>query len=141
MPFSQLQKCPIESFAHLKKILYYLSFISVVVVQSPCRVWLFVTPFTAACQASLTLTISRSLPKFTSIASVMPFSHLILWHPRLLLPSIFPSIRDFYKESVVCISWPQYWSFRFSISPSNEYSGLISLKLYWLVWSPSCLRS
>ena len=99
------------------------------------------TPCTAACQASLTLTISQSLPKFISIASVMPFSHLILWRPLLLLlPSIFPSIRDFSKESAVCISWPKYWNFSFSLSPCNEYSGLISLKPEWLVWSHTCLR-
>ena len=101
----------------------------VVVVQSPSRVQLFATPGTAACQASLSLTISQSLPKFMLIALVMPSSHLILWHRLLLLPSIFPSIRDFSSESSVCIRWPKYWNFSFSISPSNEYSGLISLKI------------
>ena len=104
---------------------------SVVVVQSPSHVWLFVTPWTAACQTSLSLTISRSLPKFMSIASVMPSSHLILWRPLFLLPSVFPSIRDFSNESPVRIKWPKYWSFSFSISPSNEYSGLISLEIDW----------
>ena len=93
--------------------------------------WLFATPWTIARQASLTLTISRSLPTFTSIASVMPFSYLILRCPLLLLPSIFPTIRDFSKESAVCISWPKYWNFSFCISPSNEYSGLISLTIAW----------
>ena len=78
--------------------------------------------------ASLSLTISWSLPKFMSIALVIPSSHLILWHPLLLLPSIFPSIRDFSNESAVHIRWPQYWSFNFSVSPSSKYSWLISLK-------------
>ena len=99
------------------------------VVQSPSRVQLLVTPWTAAPQASLSLTISQSLPKFMSIASVMPYSHLILWCSRLLLPSTFPSIRDISNESSIHIRWPKYWSF--SISPSNEYSGLIYLKIDW----------
>ena len=99
-------------------------------VQSPSCVWLFVTPRTAAHQSSLSLTISWSLPKFMSIALVMPSSHLILWHP-LLLPSIFPSIRDFSNELAAFIRWPKYWSFSFSVSPSNKYSGLISLKIDW----------
>ena len=101
----------------------------VVVVQLPNSVQLFVTPWTAACQASLSLTISWSLPKFMSIASVMPSSHLILCCPLLHLPSIFPSIRDFSSESAVCIRWPKYW-FQL-ISPSKEFSGLISLKIDW----------
>ena len=79
----------------------------------------------------LSYTISQSLPKFMSIVSVMPSSHLIIWCPLLLLPAIFPSIRDFSNESAVYIRWPNYWSFNFSISPSNEYSGLISLKIDW----------
>ena len=82
-------------------------------------------------QASLSLTISQSLPKFMSIALVMPSNNLILWHPLLLLPSIFPSIRDFSNESAIGIRWPKYWSFNFSISSSNKYSGLISLKINW----------
>ena len=82
-------------------------------------------------QASLSLTISRSLPKFMSIASVMQSSHLILWCSLLLLPSIFPSIKDFSNESAVHIRWPKYWSFSFSISPSKKYSELISLKIVW----------
>ena len=94
-------------------------------------VWLFVTPWTAACQASLSLTISLSLPKFMSIASVMPSSHLIFWCRLPLLPSIFPSIREFSSKSAVCIRWSGYWSFSLSISPSNEYLGLISLKIDW----------
>ena len=89
------------------------------------------TPWTAARQASLSI-ISRSLLKLVSIESVMPSNHRILCHPLLLLPSIFPSIRFFAKESVLCIRWPKYWSFSFSISPYNEYSGLISFRMDWL---------
>jgi len=100
---------------------------------SPLRcVQLFVTPWTAAHQASLSITNSRSLLKLKSIESVMPSNHLILLCPLLLLPSIFPSIRVFYKESVLCIKWPKYCSYSFSISPSNEYSGLISFRMDWL---------
>ena len=91
----------------------------------------FVNPWSTASQASLSFTISWSLPKFMSIASVMPLSHLILWHPLLLLLSIFPSIRVFSNESVLYIRWLKYWSFSFSISPSNEYSGLISFNIDW----------
>ena len=90
------------------------------------------TPWTAACQASLSITNSQSLLKLMSIESVMPSSHLILCHPFLLLPSILPSIRVFSNESVLPIRWPKYWSFGFSISPSNEYSGLISFRMDWL---------
>ena len=90
---------------------------------------LFVTPWTAACQAPLSSTVSRSLLKFVSVESVMPSNHLILCCPRLLLPSIIPSIRVFSNESALYIRWPKYWSFSFSISPSNEYSGLISFKI------------
>ena len=90
-----------------------------------------VTPWTAACQASLSITNSRSLFKRMSIGSVMPFNHLILCHPLLLAPSIFPSIRVFSSESVLHIRWPKYWSFSFNISPSNEYSGLISFRMDW----------
>ena len=90
------------------------------------------TPWTAACQASLSITNSWSLLKFTSIKSVMPFNHLILCYPLLLLPSIFPSIRVFSNESVICIRWPKYRSFSFSISPFHEYSGLISFRMDWL---------
>ena len=88
-----------------------------------------VTPWAAACQASLSLTISQSLPKFMFIALVMPSSHLILWWPLLLLPSIFPSLRDFSNESALHIRWPEYWSF--SINPSDQNSGLISFKIDW----------
>ena len=89
------------------------------------HVWLFLTPWTAACQASLSFTLSPSLLKLMSIEAVMPSSHLILCHPILLPPSIFPSIRVFSNESALHIRWPKYWSFSFSISPSNAYSGLI----------------
>ena len=101
-------------------------------VQSFSHVWLFMTPCIAACQASLSTTKSRSLLKLMSIESVMPYNHLILCRPFHLSPSIFPSLRVFYNESVLCIRWPKYWSFSFSISPSNEYSGLISLG--WTGW-------
>ena len=101
-------------------------------VQLLSRVQLFATPWTAACQASLSITNSRSLPKLMSIESVIPSNCLILGHPLLLLPSIFPSIRVFSNESVLHIRWPKYWSFSFNISPSNEYSGLISFRMDWL---------
>jgi len=128
-------------------------------VQLLSHVQLFATPWTAACQASLSFIISPSPLKLMSIELVMPSNHLILCHPLLLLPSIFPSIRVSSNESILPISWPKYWSFSFSISPSNEYSGwfplgltgLISLKYkglsrvyssttiwrhkFWLVWS------
>ena len=90
------------------------------------------TPWTAARQASLSITNSQSLFRLMSIESVMPFSHLILCCPLLLLPPILPSIRVFSNESILCIRWPKYWSFSFSISPSNEYSGLISFRMDWL---------
>ena len=93
---------------------------------------LFATPWTATRQASLSITNSRSLLKLMSIELGMPSNHLILCRPFLLLPSIFPSIRVFSNESVLHIRWPKYWSFSFSISPSNEYSGLISFRMDWL---------
>ena len=99
-------------------------------VQSLSRVQLFATPWTAACQASLSITNSQSLLKLMSIESVMPSNHLILCCPLLLLPSIFPSIRLFSNESVLHIRWPKYWSF--SISPSNEHPGPISFRMDWL---------
>ena len=98
-------------------------------VQSLSRVWLFVTPWTAAHQASLSITNSWSPPKLMSIESVMPSNHLILCCPLLLPPSIFPSIRVFSNESALCIRWPQYWSFSFNISPSNEHPGLMSFRM------------
>ena len=136
--------------------------ITVSSVQSLSHIRLFVTPWMPAFQASLSVTDSQSLLRLISIESVMPSNHLILCRPRLLLPSIFPSIRVFSNESVLCIRWPKYWSFSFSLSPCNEYSGLISfrmsdpcLTLYvtphycqdrmcapwpWKVWLPPCLR-
>ena len=101
-------------------------------VQSLSRIQLFVTSWTAAHQASLSITNSWSLPKLMSIESVKPSNHLILCHPLLLLPSILPSIRVFSNESALLIRWPKYWSFSFNISPSNEYSGLISFRIDWL---------
>ena len=101
-------------------------------VQSFSRVQLFATPWTAAQQASLSITNSQTLLKLMSIELVMPSKHLILCCPLLLLPSIFPSIRVFSSESVLHIRWPKYWSFSFSISPSNEYSGMISFRMDWL---------
>ena len=100
-------------------------------VQSLSCVLLFVTPWIAACQVSLSITNSQSLLKLLSIELEMPSNHLILCRP-LLLPSILPSIRVFSNESVLPIRWPKYWSFSFSISPSNEYSGLISFRMDWL---------
>ena len=97
-------------------------------VQLLSRVRLFATPWTAAHQASLSITNSQSLPKLMSIESVMPSNHLILCRPLLLLPSIFPSIRLFSNESGLCIRWPKYWSFSFNTSPSNEHPGLISFR-------------
>ena len=101
-------------------------------VQSLCRVQLFATPWPAAHQASLSITNSWNLLKLMSIELVMPSNHLILCRPLFLLPSIFPSIRVFPNESVLHRRWPKYWSFSFSISPSNEYSGLISFRMDWL---------
>ena len=114
-----------------------------IVVQSLSGIWLFATPWTAALQASLSFTISQSLLKLMSIESVMPSNHLILCCPLLLLPSIFPSIKVFSKESAFLIRWPKYWSFSFSISPSNEYSGLISYSIDCFEFpqaSPCCPR-
>ena len=101
-------------------------------VRSLSHVRLFVTPWTATCQASLSITNSWSLLKLMSIESVIPSNHLILCRPLLLLPSIFCSLRVFTNESVLHIKYPKYWSFSFSVSPSNEYSGLISFRVDWL---------
>ena len=121
--FSVIWNLSILSFAHFSSIC------------SLSHVWLFTTPWTAARQASLSITNSRSLLRLRSIELVMSSSHLTLCRSFLLLPSIFPSIRVLSSESVLHIKWPKYWSFSFSISPSNEYSGLI-----WLVWFPCSPR-
>ena len=113
--------------AHCRRFIFVL-----IVVQSLSRVQLFATSWTAARQAPLSFTISWSLLRLMSIESVMPSNHLILCHPFLLLPSIFPSIRVFSNKSALCIRWPKYWNFSFSISSSNEYSGLISFRMDWL---------
>ena len=114
-----------------REVCVWVSLIQFSLVQLLSRVWLFATPWTAARQASLFITNSWSLPKLMSIESVMPSNHLILCRP-LRLPSIFPSIRVFSDESVLRMRWLKYWSFSFSISPSNEYSGLISFRMDWL---------
>ena len=101
-------------------------------IQSLSHAWILVNTWTAACQASLSITNSQSMLKLMSIASVMPSNHLILCHPLLLLPSIFPSIRVFSHELALCIRWPKYWSFNFNMSPSNEHPGLSSFRMNWL---------
>ena len=116
----------------LRKPLWSQSVLQFSSVQLFSRVRLFATPCTAACQASLFITNSRSLLKLMSFKSLMPSNHLILCHPLLFLPSIFPSIRVFPNQSVLHIRWPKYWSFSFTFSPSNEYSGLISFQMDWL---------
>ena len=104
----------------------------IIAVQLLSHFWLLMTPWTARGHyAPLSSAISRSLLKFMSIESMMPSNHLILCHPRLLLPSIFLSIRVYFNESTLCIRWPKYWSFSFSISLFNEYSGLISFRIDW----------
>ena len=125
IPVSLLWWCP--RLCNLQT--YHLQFSS---VQSLSHVWLFATPWTTARQASLSITNSQSLPKLMSIVSVMPSNHIILCHPLLLLPSIFPNIRVFSNESALCIRWPKYWSFSFNISPSNEHPELISFRMDWL---------
>ena len=122
---------------HVLKKLYVNSIVGLLFglfssVQSLSHVWLFVTPWIAARQASLSITNSWSLPKPMSIESVMPSNHLILCRPLLLLPSIFPSIRVFSNESALHIRWPKYWSFSFNISPSEGHPGLISFRMDWL---------
>ena len=123
-----------SSFVHSPSLVYSLffsiySWYRIVVVQLLSRVQLFATPWTAACQASLSFTISQSLLSFMSIELVMPSNLLVLCHPLILLLSNFPSIRVFSNELALCISWPKYWSF--SMSPSNECSGLISFRIDW----------
>ena len=128
-----LQLCPFLITQILKNTVLirnrYIYTCIVAVVQSPSYVLLFATPWATACLASLSLTVSWSLPKFMSIESVMISSHLILCHSLLLLPSTFPSIRIFSNELALCITWRECWSF--SLSPSNEYSGMISFKIDW----------
>ena len=116
----------IDLVSSAKTFVYKIIFSS---LQSLSCVWLFVTPWTAACQASLCITNSRSLLKLMSIELIMPSNHLILCCPLLLLPSIFPSIRVFTNESVLCIRWPKYWSFSFNISTFDEHPGLISFRI------------
>ena len=123
--FNVLNKLPMALFTELEQIILKSS----VVVWLISHVWLFATPWTAACQASLSITISQNLLKLMSIESVMPSTHLDLCHPLLLLLSIFPSIRVFSNESALGIRCTKYWSFSFS--PSNEYSGLISFRIDW----------
>ena len=114
------------------KIAVLLLYFDIVLVQLLSSIWLSVTSWTAARQASLSITNSWSLLKLMSIESVMPSNHLILCHPLLLSPSIFPSIMVFSNESALHTRWPKYWSFSFNISPSNEHSGLISFRMDWL---------
>ena len=120
-------KCSVLVMVH--RVLLSVQFSS---VQFLSCVQLFVTPWTAACQVSLSISNSQSLLKFMSIESVMPSNHLILCHPLLFPPSVSPSIRVFSNESALRIRWPKYWSFSISISPSSEYSGLISFRMDWL---------
>ena len=122
----------VHGVAKRQKHLKRLSSSSQLSVKLLSHVWLFPTPWTAARQASLSVTNSWTPPKPMSIESVMPSNHLILCHPLLLLSSIFPSIRDFSNESALHIRWPKYWSFSFNISPSNEHPGLISFRMDWL---------
>ena len=133
----------LECLTCFTEIIVFLLLICCFVVYLLSRGQLFATPWTAARQASLSFTISWSLLKLMSIESVMPSNHLVLCHPLLLLPSVFPSIRVFSNESVLRIRWPKYWSFSFSISPSNEYSGLISFRMDWfdLLAAQETLRS
>ena len=141
---SQLRKCDsLEDYGiYLLQLLlsYWVELFALMVcilkvwmllVCSRSVVWLFATSWTEAHQATLSFIISRNLLKLMSVESVMPSSHLILCHPLLFLPSIFPSIRVFSNESALHIRWPKYWNFSFSISPSNEYSGLISFRIDW----------
>ena len=120
---------------------FLVSYFCISSIQLLSRVQLLVTPWTASRQASLSITNSQSLLKLMSIESVMPSNHLILCHPLILPPSVFPSTGAFSNESVLHIRWPKYWSFSVSISPSNEYSGLISFRIDWLVGSPCSPRA
>ena len=132
--FNWFRNFSIPTHTHIQHIYVshdtHIGFISVQFSLQSCPT--FATPWTAACQVFLSITNSQTLLKLVSIESVMPFIYLILCCPLLLLPSIFPSIRVFSNESVLCIRWPKDWSFTFSISPSNEYLGLISFRMDWL---------
>ena len=131
--YSQFQVYSKEiQFIYIYNILFQIFFSHIRSVQLLSCVWFFVAPWSAARQASLSITNSWSLIKLMSIELVMPSDHLILCHPLLLLPSIFPSIRVFSSKSVLCIRWPKDWIFCFSISPSGEYLGLISFRINWL---------
>ena len=128
MTFSLL--CPLQRFPKFPSLLtYWLLHFQFSSVQSLSHVWLFVTPWTTAHQASLSIINSQSLPKLMSIELVMPSNHLILYCPLLLLPSVFPSIRVFSNESALYIRWQRYWSFSFNISSCSEYPGLISFRM------------
>ena len=136
-PAWQVDSLPTEPLGKLSFHFRCLSthkaaYMHIVVVQSLICVQLFANPWTAACQASLSFTIYQSLLKLMSLESVMSSKHLILCHPLHLLPSFFPRIRVFSNESALCIRWLEYWNFSFSISPSNDYSGLISFRIDWL---------
>ena len=124
--------CTSNSILSFQNLFPVILFSVSVSVQSLSCGWLFATPWTAARQASLSITDSRSPPKPMSIELVMPSNHLILCHSLLVLPSIFPSIRVFSKELALHIRWPKYWSFSFNISPSNKHPGLISFRMDWL---------
>ena len=127
-PMSPMLQADFFLLSHWRNPLVHYMYVA---VQSLSHVWHFVTPWTTACQASLSLTISRSLLKVMSIESVMPSNYLILCRPLLLPTSIFPSIRVFSNKLAIFIRWPKYWGFSLSISPSNEYSELIFFRIYW----------
>ena len=128
----QIKHTAYESAAHCTWRSLQFSPVQFSPVQLLSCVRLFATPWTASCQASLSITNSQSLLKLMPIELLMPSNHLILCRPLFLLPSIFPNIMVFSNESAFCIRWPKYWSFSFSISPSNEHSGLISFRMDWL---------
>ena len=119
----------LDAWDKCSDLLAFLNYLQFSSFQLLSRVWLSATPWIAARQASLSITSSRSLLKLMSIKWVMPSNHLILCGPLLLLPSVFPSVRVFFNESILCIRWSKYWSFSFSINPSNEYSGLIPFRM------------
>ena len=131
LPLSFFFPSPFPPKGHKSHFLPFYPLCSSVQFSHSVVSWLFVTPWTVACQVSLSITSSWGLLKLMCIKSVMTSNHLILCHPLLLRSSIFPSIRGFSSESVLLIRWPKYWSFSFSISPSNESSGLISFRIDW----------